>query len=330
MKAAVTTAAGGFDVVEMPDPTPAADQLVLRVTACGVCGSDIKAYPFMPAGTVMGHEIGGEVVAVGAQARAAGWKPGVHVAVLPIVSCEDCAACRRGDVAHCSAVRFIGMGSDAGGFAELAVIPAIHAFPVPAGLPETASALVEPFAVGLHVAAAAEIGAGDRVVIVGAGGVGLTTLAWARAAGAERITVVDPSGTRRAAAQALGATDVLAAITDADSDGYDALVECVGRPELIEACLAAARPRGRIAIAGACSETFRVEPISGLLKELSIRFSVAYRPSDFRSVIDAFATGLIDPARVVGQVLALDRVTDAFELVRTAASDGRVLVAPPH
>jgi (R,R)-butanediol dehydrogenase/meso-butanediol dehydrogenase/diacetyl reductase len=327
MRAAITTSASGFEVTELPDPTPAPDQLVVRVTACGVCGSDLKAHPHMPPGTVMGHEFGGEVVAVGTGARSSGWQEEAIVAVLPVVSCGTCAHCTRGDVAHCASGSFIGMGKDAGGFAELAAVPARHAFPLPEGLPATYAALVEPFAVGLHGAATAEIGPGDHVLIVGAGGVGLTTLAWAVARGAERVTVVDPDPARRSVAQAMGATDLLEAAADAEAASYDALVECVGRPELIAACVVAARPRGRIAIAGACSEPVVIEPMSGLLKELSVRFSLAYRPTEFQTVVDAFASGLIDPSQVLGPVVDLGQVGDAFEMVRTAAVDGRVLVA---
>lgn len=327
MRAAVTTEGGGFDVAELPDPTPGPDELVVRVGACGVCGSDIKAQPFMPPGTVMGHELGGEVVGVGTDAGSSGWEPGVTVAVLPIVSCGTCAWCTHGDVAHCPSVRFIGMGDDAGGFAELAVVPARHAFPLPEELPARHAALVEPFAVGLHGASAAEIGPGDHVLVVGAGGVGLTTAAWARVLGAERVTVADPDPARRLAATSVGATDVLDSVTDAPAGAYHALVECVGRPELVEACAAAARPRGRIVISGACVQPISVEPITGLLNELTYRFSVAYRPDDFLAVIDAFATGAIDPAKVLGPTVGLDRVGDAFEMVRTASVEGRVLVS---
>ena len=139
MRAAVTTEAGGFEVITVSDPSPEPDQLVIRVAACGVCGSDLKAQPVMPPGTVMGHELGGEVVAVGTGTH--GWRDGTNVAVLPVVSCGRCERCSSGDVAHCSSARYVGMGGGAGGFAELAVIPARLAFPLPDGLPRTYAAL---------------------------------------------------------------------------------------------------------------------------------------------------------------------------------------------
>ena len=326
MRAAVTTEAGGFEVITVSDPSPEPDQLVIRVAACGVCGSDLKAQPVMPPGTVMGHELGGEVVAVGTGTH--GWREGTNVAVLPVVSCGRCERCSSGDVAHCSSARYVGMGGGAGGFAELAVTPARLAFPLPDGLPRTYAALVEPFAVGLHCVGRGEVGPGDRVLVVGAGGVGLTTLAWARVNGAERITVADPEPARRGHAQHLGATDVLASAADAERDGYDVVIECVGRPELMEQCEAAGRALGRIVVAGACDKPMPLEPIGALLKELTIRFSVAYRPDEFLRVIEAFRTGAVDPSPVVGPTVGLDRVGEAFDLVRRVGTQGRVLISP--
>jgi len=325
MKAAVTTEQHGFDIVELPDPTPGHDELVIRVAACGVCGSDIKAQPYAPAGMIMGHELGGEIVAVGSSAGQ--WRKGANVAVLPVFSCGVCHYCTTGAVSHCAQIRYIGMGP-AGGFAELAVVPARHAFALPADLPGTYSALVEPFAVGLHGVHSAEITPGDDVMIVGAGGVGLTTLVWALQKGAVRVTVADPDRGRREFARAIGATDVLTSVLDADAASYHVAIECVGRPELVQACQAALRPLGRLVISGACAEPTPVEPVTALLKELTIRYSVCYQPNEFREVITAFACGSVNPSTLIGPTLQLDRIAEAFELVRSAEVDGRVLVIP--
>jgi (R,R)-butanediol dehydrogenase / meso-butanediol dehydrogenase / diacetyl reductase len=325
VKAAVTTEDHGFEVVDLPDPTPDAHQLVIRVAACGVCGSDIKAQPFAPAGMVMGHELGGEIVAVGSQAD--GWHEGTNVAVLPVNSCGSCEYCRSGLVSHCAHVSYLGMGP-AGGFAEFAAVPARHAFALPAELPTVYSALVEPFAVGLHGVHSAEIGSGDQVLIVGAGGVGLTTLIWAVEKGATRVTVADPDPQRRDSATALGATDVIASVADAEPGGYHAVIECVGRPELIQACQPALRPRGRLVVSGACAEPTTIEPITALLKELTIRYSVAYSPQEFIEVVQAFGSGDIDPAPMIGPTFRLSQVAEAFEAVRHARQHGRVSVTP--
>jgi (R,R)-butanediol dehydrogenase / meso-butanediol dehydrogenase / diacetyl reductase len=325
MRAAVTTEDHGFDIVDVPDPSPGRDELVIGVAGCGVCGSDIKAQPYAPAGMIMGHELGGEIVAVGSSADE--WREGTNVAVLPVISCGICEYCVAGAVSHCAQTRYIGMGP-AGGFADFAVVPARHAFALPADLPAIYSALVEPFAVGLHGVHSAEVTSGDDVLIVGAGGVGLTTLVWALEKGGVRVTIADPDLRRREFARAIGATDVLEWVTEADTAAYDVAIECVGRPELMQACQAALRPLGRLVISGACAEPTPVEPVTALLKELTIRYSICYRPNEFREVIDAFSTGAVDPSAVIGRTLQLDRIEEAFDLVRGAGVDGRVLVVP--
>jgi (R,R)-butanediol dehydrogenase / meso-butanediol dehydrogenase / diacetyl reductase len=190
------------------------------------------------------------------------------------------------------------------------------------------AALVEPFAVGLHGIRGAEIALDEDVLVVGAGGVGLTTIAWARAEGARRVTAADPDPRRRALAEAIGATDTVVAATDAASSAYDAAVECVGHPELLHACRAAVRPRGRIVISGVCHQSMPIEPVTALLKELTIRFSVCYRPDEFREVIAAFDSRRTDPAPMVGPALTLNRIAEAFDLVRDTGVQGRVLLTP--
>jgi len=325
MKAAVTTQDHGFEVVDLPDPSPEPDQLVIRVAACGVCGSDIKAQPFAPAGMVMGHELGGEIVAVGPHTDA--WPQGTNVAVLPVISCGSCQYCRAGLVSHCPQASYIGMGPP-GGFAEYAAVPARHCFALSAEVPAAHSALVEPFAVGLHGVHSAEIVPGDEVLIVGAGGVGLTTLIWALHKGGARVTVADPDAQRRDSASSTGATDVLASVSEAEPGAYDVAVECVGRPELVHACQPALRPRGRLVVSGACAEPTTIEPITALLKELTVRYSVAYSPDEFREVVAAFGHGDIDPTPTVGPTFGLDRIAEAFDAVREARVQGRVSVTP--
>ena len=115
---------------------------------------------------------------------------------------------------------------------------------------------------------------------------------------------------------------------DCAPGAYDAAIECVGRPELLQACQTAVRPLGRIVISGACGEAMPIEPVTALLKELTIAFSVCYRPDEFREVIAAFSRGDVDPNPMMGPQLDLDRIAEAFDLVRNAAAHGRVFVGP--
>jgi (R,R)-butanediol dehydrogenase/meso-butanediol dehydrogenase/diacetyl reductase len=127
---------------------------------------------------------------------------------------------------------------------------------------------------------------------------------------------------------ALGATDVLDSVSDAESGAYDAVIECVGRPELVAACQPALRARGRLVVSGACAEPTTIEPITALLKELTIRYSVAYTTGEFRDVVAAFGDGTIAPDPMLGPVFGLDRVAEAFDAVRATQVQGRVSVKP--
>ena len=326
MRAAVITEGGAFSLTRVEDPQPGPGELLLQVSACGLCGSDLKARDVMVPGVIMGHEFGGEVVGVGP--GTVGWSEGVRAAVLPVASCGTCGPCQAGNVAHCSSAVLLGLGGSAGGFAELAVVPTASAFALPDTLNPVFAALVEPYAVGLHTIQAVGIEPGDSVLVVGAGTVGLTSTTWARLRGAERITVVDPNAARRAAAEQFGATDGLALAGEATPNSFDVAIECVGKPGLLDACVTAARPKGRIVVAGVCTEQDPFWSIAALMKELTIHFAVYYTPEEFRSVIDAFGSGAVEPGVLVGRTIKLDALPEAFEMLMAGSIAGKILIDP--
>lgn len=317
---------GEFDLTVVDDPVPQAGELLLRVSACGLCGSDLKARAAMPVGVIMGHEFGGEVVGVGPGAE--GWTEGMQAAVLPVASCGSCPSCRAGDVAHCVSAVLVGLGGSPGGFAELAVVPATSAFPLPQPVDPFHAALVEPYAVGLHAVEAAAVEAGNSVLVVGSGTVGLTSVTWAKLRGAERITVVDPNEARRSGAMALGATDTIADAAEAEAGAYDVAIECVGKPGLLDSCIAATRPKGRIVVAGVCIERDPFWSMAALMKELTICFAVYYSPKEFRTVIEAFRSGAIAPAQLVGRTMGITSLAGAFEALAVGSTQGKILIDP--
>jgi (R,R)-butanediol dehydrogenase/meso-butanediol dehydrogenase/diacetyl reductase len=327
VRAAVLGKDSAFEVDQVADPTPEPGQLVVRVTACGICGSDLKARPAMSAGTIMGHEFCGEVVAVG-QGVGAPWREGVRAAVLPVMSCGHCPWCRAGEVAHCEVARLIGLGGGPGGFAEFAAVSADLSFALPQGLPEAHGALVEPFAVGLHTARVAGIDSGDSVLIIGAGPVGLTTAQWARVLGAKDVVVSDPIAARRELSAQFGATEAIDPSTDELGQGFDVVIDCVGKPGLLDQSVAATATKGRVVVAGVCAEPDPYLPVMALLKELTISFSVYYRPEEFEFVINAFETGQIDPDPLVTRIVALEQLDSAFASLAGTATESKILVDP--
>jgi (R,R)-butanediol dehydrogenase / meso-butanediol dehydrogenase / diacetyl reductase len=326
MRAAVSIEGGAFELRTLPDPEPEAGELLVRVAACGLCGSDLKARGVFPEGTVMGHEFGGEVVAVGPDTE--GWREGARAAILPVAFCGTCDWCRAGDVIHCASAVLVGLGGRPGGFAELATVPASSAFAVPDSIEPRHAALVEPYAVGLHCVRAAAVRPGDAVLVIGAGTVGITTTTWARIHGATRITVVDPRAERRTHAETFGATDSLAGAGDATAGDYDVVIECVGKPGLLDACVSAARPRGQIVVAGTCIEPDTFMSAAALMKEVSVRFAVYYAPAEFRTVIEAFESGAIEPGPLVGATMGFDALDEGFDALAAGSTLGKILIQP--
>jgi (R,R)-butanediol dehydrogenase / meso-butanediol dehydrogenase / diacetyl reductase len=326
MRAAVVNAEHGFDVVDVPDPTPGPGELLLQVTACGICGSDLKAAGSMPAGLVMGHEFCGEVVAVGAGVGER-WRDGMAVAALPLIGCGACAPCHTGDVAHCATVDMVGVGGSSGAYAQYVRVSAREAFALPVGLDEL-GALVEPLAVGLHAVARAALTPGDRVLVVGAGPVGLAVVLWARHLGAREVVASDPVAHRRAAAEGVGATRSVDPGTEELGGPYDVVFECVGVPGMIATAVGAAAVHGRVIVVGVCTKPDPFVPIVAVMKELAMHFVVYYRRQDFAYTVDMLRDGRIDVAPFVTQRVDLDGFPAAFEALKHPTDQCKVLVLP--
>ena len=325
MRAAVLNDEHSFDVAEVPDPTPAEGQLVLRVLACGICGSDLKAHTLMPSGVVLGHEFCGEVVAVGRETT--GWREGQAVAAMPLSACGRCRWCLADEPAHCEQVDLIGVGGTAGGFAEYVRVAASSAVSLADGLGPS-GALVEPLAVGLHTVVAGEIRPGDRVLVLGGGNVGAAVAVWARRLGAAEVVVSDPAPTRRDAAGLFGATGVHDPAEAPLPTGFDVVFECVGLPGMVQVAVDAAAVRGRVVIAGVCMQPDQIVPLTAIMKEVQVRFAVYYRASEFAAAASALADGLVDADAFVTGTVGLDGVTAAFGTLLSTSTERKILVTP--
>jgi (R,R)-butanediol dehydrogenase/meso-butanediol dehydrogenase/diacetyl reductase len=327
MRAAVLNDDHDLEVAEIPDPTPNPGDLVLRVTACGICGSDLKIRPVMPAGMVMGHEFCGEVVAVGADA-AADWREGQHVTALPLIGCGRCLACLAGETAHCEQADMVGVGGSPGAFAEYVRVDGHETVALPDALDPALGALVEPLAVGLHAVERSLPRAGDRALVIGAGPVGLAVMTWLAHFGVRELVVSDPSAVRRAAAEEFGATRTIDPTAERLEPRYDLVVECVGLPGMTDECIRAATTHGRVIIAGVCTHPDPYVPIGAIMKELSVAFAVYYTRREFFSVVDALGRGAIDAAPFVTQRVGLDGANAAFHALTDAKEQRKVLVLP--
>lgn len=332
MRAAVFHRPGDMLTIEdRQTPVARPGDIVLKVAYCGICGSDLHATEPSPTslepGTILGHEFAGIVT----ESASAGFAPGDRVSGLPLQECDDCRpsgqGCRDRLGILCPRNKIIGLAASVpGGYAEYLRMPAHHALKVPDGVDLKHAALTEPLSVGLHAVQAAGALLGKRVLIVGAGPIGLAVAIFARLAGARDIVVSEIGAARRAKAAALGA-GVIDPALDKPAPA-DIVFECVGIPGLLRQCIDLAPLRGQIVVVGVCRGEDTIFPRAAIRKELTIRFVLGYTMEEFALVLNLMAAGRIDPSPLVTGVIGLDRVPETFEALRAPGDHAKVLIDP--
>ncbi len=318
MRVSVLTAPRTLEVRERPVPRPAADEVLVRVTAVGVCGSDVHYYEHGRIGRyvvreplVLGHEAGGTVVAVGEDVPGA--RVGQRVSLEPGVPCRRCDLCRRGRYNLCPDVVFFATPPVDGAFAEYVAIAADFAHPVPDTLSDDAAALLEPLSVAIWANRKAEVGAGSAVLVTGAGPVGLLVAQVARARGAARVVVSDVDAHRRALAVDFGATEVVdpvAAPLDPDLR-VDAFIDCSGVPAAVASGVPAVAPGGRVVLVGMGADEAML-PVS-LVQEREIALTGTFRyAGTWPEAIALADQGMVRLDDLVTAHVDLDHVRDAL------------------
>lgn len=314
MKALVYHGPGALRWQDWPEPQPGPDDVLIEVRAAGICGSDLHGYEGRSnrrhAPMVMGHELAGDVAALGARVDRA--LLGRRVVVQPFVHCGRCEACARDSTNLCRNRRYIGTTCD-GGMAERVAVPAANVLPIDGELPEAHAVLVEPLAVALHAAGRCDAVRGARVRVAGGGAIGLLTLVALRAAGAAEVQVVEPLAARRATAIALGAADAIAP-QQADADGddrFDVAVDAVGAEPTFAACLAAVRPAGTVLALGGWTSV-RTDLSRLVTRELQVIGSFNFTPATFERAKRMLERGEVDAERLVGAGVPMADGADAF------------------
>jgi Threonine dehydrogenase and related Zn-dependent dehydrogenases len=323
MKAAVLY--GGYDLrlVDMPMPTLTADGVLIRVKAMGICGSDIHAYHGKHATVVyprvIGHEVVGEVVAVGDDVSKV--KAGNHVVMDPVVSCGHCPACLSGRGNVCRDVKCMGVAAE-GGCAEYIVLPQSNVHQIPADIPWDEAALIEPYTIGAQITSRGGVAAGETFLVMGAGPIGLVALQAAKRRRA-RVIVTDISEGRLELARRLDADvtinpqrqDLAVAVSQfTDGYGVNAAVDAVGLPELFNQAVELTAPAGRVVIIGFNPAPSQVAELSITRKELEIRGSRMHA-GKFPEVIGWLAAGEVKTTPLISHRFPFAAVNDAFQLL---------------
>jgi (R,R)-butanediol dehydrogenase/meso-butanediol dehydrogenase/diacetyl reductase len=321
-------------IVERPDPTPEPGEVLLRVDACGICGSDLHlsdAYP-LP-GLVLGHEFCGTVEEVGADV--ADLEVGDRVAALSVTTCGHCAACLSGRPRKCASAEMVGIERP-GGFAEYTTMPARDVYRLPNTLDARHGALIEPLSVALHTVDRATLEPGDDVLVIGGGPVGLAVALWARQLGAREVVLSDPVASRRALAERLGASTTVDPTNEDVGDAFEkvagsrpgTVIECVGIPGMIQHATDVAAIDATVVIAGVCMQPDSMLPITAMTKELDVRFAFYYRARDYVTTISMIDRGRIDPLPMVTSEASLDELPDRFQALKAPSEDAKVLIRP--
>lgn len=343
MQVGLVTGKARFELVDMPDPTPAPDKAVVAVGYCGICGTDLHAYqsgePYNPA--ICGHEWMGHVTALGPNVTS--HKEGDRVAIGIAAACGRCNTCRRGDAAHCDAAFMgaIGVGPLAaphGGFASHIAIDASRLYSVHDTVSDTDAAMLEPATVAVHAVRRTDIRLGDGVVVLGAGPIGLFVMQAARAAGAGKVVMVEPQPRRRAFATELGADvvldptavgDVTAAVNEAlGCAGADVVFECAGISPTINQSVTLARRGGVVSLVGVANHAAEIQPAEWLIKEVRLTSSLAYQREEFEVAQGLVADGRIRCAPLHTSTVSLEQLPSAFASLATAPEEIKVLVDP--
>ncbi|MBN9221710.1 MAG: zinc-dependent alcohol dehydrogenase family protein [Mesorhizobium sp.] len=339
MKAVRLEAVGSIALRDVPKPAPGPEDLLVRIEACGVCGTDRHLFhgefPCRPPVTP-GHEFSGIIEAVGS--GVSGFSVGDRVTGDPNIACGRCGHCHAGRVNLCRNLNAIGIHRD-GGFADYVLLPQKQAFRLPANLKPTHGAFCEPLACCLHGIDLAGIRPGASVVVLGGGVIGLVTVQLARLAGASTIILSTRQASRRALAEELGATatvdpgagDVIDAISGPKGlvpGGVDVVLECAGVRDTVEQSMRIAKAGGTVIIVGVVPQGMKVEiePFDLLFRELKVLGSFL-NPFTHGRAAELIASGAIEIDRLISRQVPLE---EAAAVIANPPAPGevKVLVVP--
>ena len=333
---AVMVRPGQIEIEERPVPDPGPGQVLVEVCAVGVCGSDVHWFTEGRIGDlsvsgplVLGHEAAGVIRALGPGAGRL--KVGQRVTMEPGIPCRRCRACRAGQYNLCPDVRFFATPPVDGAFARFVAHDEDFCYPLPDHLSDDAGALLEPLSVAVWATWKGRISVGDRVIVAGAGPIGLLVAAVARAAGAVEVVVTDTQVARLPLAKKMGATAVVDARSNSASLaelGADVLVECSGTPEALETGLRGLRGGARAVVVGMSAESHVPFPLSYIQwREIELTGTFRYA-NTYPTALALAASGAVQLDDIVSGHYGLGEVDTALRAGRRDPLAVKPVVVP--
>ncbi len=333
MRVAMVTGAGEIRLADAAIPSPGPGEVLVRVKAVGICGSDLQYYrqgrigdQSLPAGHILGHEVAGVVEALGPDTD--GPAAGTPVAVDPAIPCSQCRFCAAGNPNFCRGLRFFGSPPMPGALREYLAHPAHLVIPLPAEISFPVGATLEPLGVAIHAVDLGHLAVGDRVVVFGCGPIGLLIARVAHLAGAGQVFAVEPLAHRRQAASRSGvdaALDPVAAnvvrqlLERTDGDGVDVAFEAAGSEEATALAVEVIRPGGTLVLLGYWKTDPMTFPgIRAMRKGLTVRF-VRRMKHTFPRALELVRRGHVDLASLISHHAPFTEVAEAFRRAETRA-----------
>ena len=342
MDALVFSGPWSIDVETRPDPEPGPDEVVLQITATGICGSDVHGFTGENGrrhpGQVMGHETVGRIVAVGKQVGSEQLKPGQVATVNPVISCGSCAACQAGAEQGCPRRRVIGVTPDiSSAMAEYMAAPARNVVVLPADMPEEHGALIEPLAVGYHAALRGFCGAEDRVLVLGGGPIGQACALGARRLGASRLVVSELNPLRRALLDELGlpavdptvGEDLSREVPERLGGPATLVLDAVGISASLTTAMTCSGLGARVVLVGMNAPRIELDAYAVSTEERSLIGSFCYSAADFRQTAE-WVGSAPNLGRLIEGRVDLAAAPDAFAQLAKGESQASKILVLPH
>ena len=318
MKALLLSAYKKLEITDLPIPTPGPDELLVKVAACGICGSDVHGYDGSSGRRippiVMGHEAAGLVAGVGAGVE--GFKEGERVTFDSTIYCGECAFCRGGEVNLCDNRQVLGVSCGeyrrAGAFAEFVVLPARIAYHLPDNLSFAEAALLEAVSVALHAVSLVPVAQNSTALVVGAGTIGLLVQQGLKAAGCARVLVTDLDETRLVLSKKLGATEVLRSesalvqqvLQLTGGTGVDVVIEAVGNTPAIRTSIDCVRKGGSIVLVGNITPEVTIQLQKVVSRQIRLQGSCA-SAGEYPRAIELMSQGTINVKPLITAIAPL-------------------------
>jgi threonine dehydrogenase-like Zn-dependent dehydrogenase len=341
MKAAVLHGGNDLRYERVADPAPRPDEVIVRVRACSICGSDVHGFhgkhPRLVFPRILGHEFAGEVVALGSGVKEI--TTGTRVCCDIDISCGVCGPCLEGRGNICEKLRTMGFDRD-GGYAEFVAVPAVNLYPLPENVSYDQASAVQVLGISYHaVAHRVRPGRGDKVAVIGGGPIGLGAALVAQSLDAE-VTLLELLDYRRTMAQTLGihhtlnpaGIDVRAeALAATGGRGFDKVIECVGgfQEKTVQMAVDMVKRGGQITVVGTFPENRATIPIAYIKdREIDINFSRGNFQA-FAPCLELVASGKIDPERYISHRFPLAQAADALRLLEARNEAAHKIVLHP-